>query len=99
MRGATFLLVLAAAPLAGCVENDPLVRPGLWRPTGANAADLALQVANPGDLVRGQGAVTTDGQLAAAALDRLRNDKLKKLPDSNISGLSLTNSGTNNTGQ
>jgi type IV pilus biogenesis protein CpaD/CtpE len=55
-----------------------------------------LQVANPADLVRGTGTTGGDGLMAAAAVDRLRNDKLKKLPASDISTVTAGNSGDNN---
>ncbi len=83
--------------LAGCdPANDPLVREGLWFPGHTNHQNLALQVANPGDLVRGSGTNGADGQLAAAAVDRLRNDKVKKLPASDLAQVTAGSSGDNN---
>ena len=91
------LAAAVAAPLAGCGPGyDPLTREGLWNPTHTNRANLALQVANPADLVRGTGTTVSDGQLAAAAVDRLRNDKVKKLPASDISSIAAGSSGDNN---
>jgi type IV pilus biogenesis protein CpaD/CtpE len=55
-----------------------------------------LQVANPGDLVRGSGTTGGDGQMAAAAIERMRNDKLKKLPAADLAQVSANNSGDNN---
>jgi type IV pilus biogenesis protein CpaD/CtpE len=77
-------------------QYDPLTREGLWSPTHVNHANLSLQVANPGDLVRGTGTTGGDGQMAAAAIDRFRNDKVKKLPDSDIAQITAGNSGSNN---
>ena len=95
----TALLLGGAATLAGCGQDyDPLTREGLWHPNHANRADLALMVANPADLVRGTGTATGDGQLAAAAVDRLRTDKVKKLPAADISSVGATSSGENNSG-
>ena len=96
---AILIVQLAAAPallgLAGCgQQNDPLTREGLWNPNHANHANLALMVANPADLVRGTGTGNADGQLAAAAVDRLRNDKVKRLPKTDVSNIS---SGDNET--
>ena len=90
----TRAILLRALPLAlalgGCASTDPLVRQDLWRPNGANEANIAAQLANPADLVRGrEGAETADGQLAAAAVLRLRADKVKKLPDSAITSLQI----------
>ena len=84
------------AAIAGCgPEYDPLVREGLWNPSHVNRQNLTLQVANPGDLVRGSGTQGGDGQLAAAAVDRLRNDKVKKLPAADLAQVTATSSGSN----
>jgi hypothetical protein len=92
------LLALLAA-VAGCgPKYDPLMRDGLWRPMHVNRANLVMQVANPADLVRGTGTTTSDGQLAALAVERLRNDKIKPLPAAGLAEVSATNSGANNTG-
>lgn len=87
----------AMISLSACsMSNDPLYRDGLWEPTHANRANLALQAANPSDLIRGTGTITSDGQLAAAAVDRLRTDKIKRLPAADISTVTAGNSGENN---
>ena len=93
----------AAALLGGLLslsacgpEYDPLTREGLWAPIHANRANLVAQVANPADLVRGTGQSGGDGQLAAAAVDRLRTDKVKKLPNADI--VNAVGGGANETG-
>jgi len=78
-----FLCCLLALLLTGCDATDPYLRNGAWRPNGANAANLHAMVASPSDLVRGV-VGPGDGQQAAAALDRYRNDKVRALPDSGI---------------
>jgi hypothetical protein len=71
--------------LSACGPDvDPLTREGLWHPTHVNRANLVAMVANPADLVRGTGSPTADGQLAAAAIERLRTDKVKRLPQNDI---------------
>jgi len=65
-------------------DYDPLTREGLWHPTHVNRSNLVSMVANPADLVRGQAAAGSDGDLASAAVDRLRTDKVKKLPTNDI---------------
>ena len=70
--------------LSGCAAEDPLTRPGLWQPVGANDANLAAMVADPNDLVTGVVDRHMDGQVAAAAVARYRAGKVKELPDSNI---------------
>ena len=74
-----------AVCLAGCSAEDPLTRPGLWHPTGANDANLAAMIADADDLVTGVPNRTADGQVAAAAVARYRAGKVKGLPDSFIS--------------
>ena len=97
-RGISLLLAFgAAAALVSCgPEYDPLTRSEVWHPDHSNRANLTMQVANPSDLVRGVGTTSSDGMLAAAAVDRLRNDKLKKLPAADISQLSVSQAGANN---
>jgi type IV pilus biogenesis protein CpaD/CtpE len=89
----TAAAVTSAALLAGCAQTDPLTREGVWRPTHVNRADITLMAANPADLVRGTGETTSSGVMAAAAIDRLYTNKLKKLPDSGLSQIQVTNSG------
>lgn len=81
MRGT--LLFLAAASLAallpGCNSLEPYKRAYTWHPIGANESNLATMVADPTDLARGRGTNAMDGQIAAAAVDRLRHDRVKPL--------------------
>ena len=72
-------LIGAVLLLAGCEDLDPYHRPYVWYPTGASEANIAAQVANPYDMVRGRGVTRADGDLAAAAVDRARQDKVKPL--------------------
>lgn len=51
-----------------------------------NARSLQMQVANPGDLVRGREAGPRDGVAGAAAIDRYRRDKVKKIIPTNTGG-------------
>ncbi len=74
-----------AVCLAACSVADPLTRPGVWHPTGANDANLAAMVADPDDLVTGVPNRMADGQVAVAAVTRYRAGKVKNLPDSFIS--------------
>jgi type IV pilus biogenesis protein CpaD/CtpE len=80
----TAAAVTGAALLAGCAQTDPIRREGVWTPTHVNRADITLMAANPADLVRGTGETTSSGVMAAAAIDRLYTNKLKKLPDSGL---------------
>lgn len=48
-------IVLAVLPLAGCdPAHDPYYRAGTWHPEGVNDMNIAAQVADPHDLVRGR---------------------------------------------
>lgn len=76
---ASWLLLAAVALLAGCGSRDPYRRTDVWRPTGANAANLAAMVANPHDLIDGRG---SDRQLTKAqelAVQRIWLDKPKSM--------------------
>jgi type IV pilus biogenesis protein CpaD/CtpE len=84
--------------LAGCAATDPYTREGIWRPNGANDANLRAMVVSPSDLVRGVGSTGGDGQQAAAALDRQRQDKPRVLPDSAIAKITPVASGGNGGG-
>ncbi len=84
--------------LAGCDTYDPQTREGVWQASHANRANLTLMAASPADLVRGTGTTVTDGQNSVAAVDRFHTDKVKKLPDSGISQISITGSGGNSSG-
>lgn len=77
-------LALLALPLlvAACdTPFDVVNRPGAWRPEAANEANLRVMVDRPEDLSRGRGAEGAHGQTAAAAVDRLRSDRVRPLPD------------------
>ena len=79
------LTLFLALSTGACAFEDPLTRPGLWHPVGANDLNLRAMVADPDDLVTGVPDRTADGQVAAAAVARYRAGKVKELPDSFIS--------------
>ena len=84
-RAAAVLLAALSMGAAGCAVTDPLDREGLWRPIGANEFNLRLMVAVPSDLVQGVSASSADGHGAARAVQRLRQDRVKPLPNVGIS--------------
>lgn len=90
-RGA--ILAAALFALAGCQATDPLYREGLWRPTGANDANLRAMVAVPSDLAWGAAAPGGDGHLAARAVQRLRQGRTHPLHDVAISKVAPPRSG------
>jgi hypothetical protein len=87
----------AAAILAvgGCDTTDPLLRDGLWHFNHASRVNLTVSAAYPADLVRGSGSTTTDGIVATLPVDRLHNDKVKKLPDAGLSEVTTRSQGGN----
>lgn len=78
----TAALVLAASlPMAiGCQGPEASGRPPEWSFSGANNSNLAAMIDDPMDLVHGRGDRRASGQLAAAAVTRLRRDQVKPLP-------------------
>jgi len=82
MRPTALLFLLLA--VTGCDQLDPYQREGVWRPNGANADDLRAMVAVPADLVAGRPAAPANGGLAVEALTRLRQDRVRPLPDSAV---------------
>jgi len=88
------ILACSLYGLAACASMDPLTRADVWRPTHINEANLELQVAHPSDLTVGRGTLTADGDTAAKAVDRLRNDKVKPLPTASISSVGQSGGGS-----
>jgi type IV pilus biogenesis protein CpaD/CtpE len=83
-RHVTSWIGCAALPLlvlGGCAQIDPLTKEGIWRPTGANDANLRAMVAVPSDLAYGRAARTSDGRVAAQAVERLRTGRVYPLQD------------------
>ncbi len=79
-----FLVVLPA--VAGCNRFDPLTSDRYWRPLGVNSDNIAAQVVNPVDFLHGRDpSGGADGDLAAAAVQRLRTGHVRPLPDSGVS--------------
>ncbi len=74
------------ALLSGCAGPDPFNFPNTWRPTGANDANLAAMATRPADLAQGRGTAPTDAQMVAAAVDRLRQGRVKPIGDANGGG-------------
>lgn len=73
-------LCCVLALLAGCSSLEPYRKPYAWHPMGANQANLAAMVADPHDLARGQSVQAVDAQAPVRAIERVREDKPKRLP-------------------
>lgn len=80
------LMFLAMLPLAGCGWDD-FSRPGTWRATGLNQANLGAMIADPNDLRDGRAARGTRGQAGAVAVERLETGRRFPLPASTLSRL------------
>jgi type IV pilus biogenesis protein CpaD/CtpE len=84
------VVIGVVASVQGCAATDPLLNANDWHPTGANEMNIAAQVVNPADLVHGREATGgSDGELASAAILRLRTGHVKKLPDSGLTDLQV----------
>lgn len=90
MRRITWLLV---ALLPACQQIDPYAREGVWRPRGANEANLRLHAATPSHLERGVHDPRADGRAMAAAVDRYRSGQVRALPAAGVSRLQPTGLG------
>ena len=88
------LALLLLAALVGCDQTDPYRRDGAWRPNGANDSNLRAMVVVPSDLAVATPAAPADGTLAAAAVSRLRNDRVRPLPDSGLAQIVPVSGGT-----
>ena len=89
MRHATTLLLLFCV-LAGCSTIDPYTREGVWRPRGANDANLRLHVADPQMLDRGVDDPRADGQSVTAAIQRHRTGRVHPLAAASVARLQAT---------
>jgi hypothetical protein len=65
---ALFALVCSAVALSGCYD-DPFANPNQWSMNGAPRENLAVQAADPSELITGHGAATSQGVAAAAGVD------------------------------
>lgn len=72
---ATWLLVPLL--LAGC--GEPFDRPGTWRASGVNQANLDAEAVDKADTVAGHGTTGSDAVLDTAAVLRLYEDKTRPL--------------------
>jgi hypothetical protein len=64
-----FPLLLLTLGLAGCYP-DPFSNPGDWSMTGASHKNIAIQAADPSDLIAGRSDGSSNGVAASAAIDK-----------------------------
>jgi len=72
-------LLAAALAVSACQDMDPYTRADTWQPSGSNAGNIAAQVANPYDLIRGRDFGRVDGASSSLAIGRVWTDTPKKL--------------------
>ena len=94
------ILAAAVAGLAAasCSPEHEIDRPGTWKPTGANDANLRAMVADQRDLEAGVPARTSRGDLGSRAVTRLLNDRRRPLLNVTTSSLSQSSSGGGDSG-
>jgi hypothetical protein len=76
--------------VAACPNTQPYSyydRPGAWKPTDANDANLRAMIANPGDLAQGAAADGSRGNAASRPVKRLLTDTVRPLPSNSASGI------------
>ena len=78
--------LLPLLTLAAC-QGDDFSRPGTWRASRMNDANLAAMLADPQDGRRGRAAPESRGAAAAAAVGRLESGRRFPLPASTLSRL------------
>jgi hypothetical protein len=88
-RAAAALCAALALAGAGCTE-DPLDRPGTWRPTGANDANLRAMIARPDDLARGSGTTLGRGQAGSAPVTALEQGRRPAVPTTQLEPIGRT---------
>src|SRR5689334_25431783 len=72
-------LLAAALAVSACQDMDPYTRADTWQPTGSNSGNIAAQVANPYDLIRGRDFGRVDSVSSNVAIGHYQTDTPKKL--------------------
>jgi hypothetical protein len=83
--------LIGALVITGCSYDltDPFQRPGTYNPTGVNDANLRVMVANPHDLVAGEGTGASIGAEAAPPVARVLAGKRYPLPQLNAASVDI----------
>jgi hypothetical protein len=85
MRMTILPILMLPCLLAACA--DDMARPGTWRASGVNDANLRVMAEDPRDLRQGRAAFDERGQAGAVAIERLEAGRRFPLPPSSISSL------------
>ena len=73
--------LLLATGLMACGGPGDFERPGTWRATGANEANLRAMLAEPAHAAQGAAAPTERAQPGSRAIRRLEEGRRAPLPD------------------
>jgi type IV pilus biogenesis protein CpaD/CtpE len=83
------LLIALSGLLTACEHNvDSVAKLNEIPFGGTNDVNIAAMVANPADLARGRGVLTTGGKPADAAIERLEGERAKPLQNPGSSATS-----------
>jgi hypothetical protein len=91
-----FPLLLLPFVLTGCYPG-PFSNPNDWSATGAARQNIAIQAANPSDLISGKSDGTSNGVAASAAIDKALGGAAGtaaglQAPPANASSMDITGS-------
>src|SRR5690349_14290082 len=75
----TVFAVALFASLSACEDRDPYRRTDVWKPTGANAANIATMAADPQDLIRGRPTSRVDARSVMHGPERIWADQPRSL--------------------
>ncbi len=84
--------------LAACAERDPFRRDDVWKPTGANAGNLAAMVANPDDLIVGRTSTRGDTKASTIAIQHIWDGNPQPLTSGSGGGGGSSSSGSSGSG-
>lgn len=87
------LLLLSLVGLTACSVMEPLDQSYHWRPHDIYKQNIMAQAENKKDLIKGRTLPASDTNTAAAAIQRWRDDNVKKLGTSGVAELNATGSG------
>src|ERR1700751_2754456 len=88
-----FLLLTGLLLLSACGNRDPYLRDDVWKPTGANAGNLAVMVGNPNSLIAGRHTAVSDTHASTIAIQRIWDGQLLPLPGGSGGGASAFSGG------
>jgi hypothetical protein len=68
------VLLGSTMALAGCSQFDPYQRTGTWHENNAVNQNIAVELQNPSDMIRGQSSPTLTGRIALGAISKIGKD-------------------------